>query len=759
MKNCITENHGLFSLHTEHTSYMFRIDRWGHPEHIHYGRRVEEADAEALSLKHTLPYGMSSEYTDEDPRSWRSTAPFEYTNCGIGDYRIPACEIRTSAGIVTDFRYEGFEIEDIPSPMECGFPSAYGADGELIIHLYDSVSSLQMDLHYAVYAHEDVITRRTVLRNRSAESAAIRRLMSYSVDLMEDHLKMVTFTGCWAHEAQRTDRPVRTGTLENSSNTGFSSNYANPGFLLCRSNTTEENGEAWGFNLIYSGSHKSLVSRDDHGCVRVMGGFNDESFCWHLSAGETFETPEAFMTYADGGLNMLSQRFHAFIMNHVVRGAWQFRERPVLVNDWEAFMFQFDEERLVSLARQGKELGAELFVLDDGWFGERNSDHAGLGDYTVNPAKLPHGIRGLSDRIHDLGMMFGLWFEPEAVNPDSDLYRAHPEWIIHEEGRRDLTGRYEYLLDLSRTDVQDYIIENVGRVLDEGNVDYVKWDMNRSMTAADGTLAYRYMQGLYRVLGEIFYKRPQILLESCSSGGNRFDAGMLCYSPQVWTSDDTDPVERLDIQKGTSYLYPQSTMGAHVSACPHGQTLRDTPLPTRFAVSAFGVLGYELDLTILTDAEKEEIRNQIAWYKENRRLLQFGTFSRGITDDVHERFSVSCGSEAVSGVFRRLVRAASAFEKMKTCGLEEGRYEVCGRRALLPVRTDHPFLPAAGKNAVRFADGSAALQMKEMKVSASAGALAQGICLPMVFNASGFHPEMRLPQDLGAELYTIRKAG
>lgn len=752
MKQYITEKNGIFALHTDHTSYLFRIDPWGHPEHVFYGAAVDSDDAEAIGLKHTLPYGMSIEYEDENPVSWCSTTPFEYPGSGIGDYRVSASEIRTVHGTVSDFRYAGYDIEDTQTPMESGLPSAYGAAGELILHLADDQAGLQLDLHYGVFPDADVITRRAVLRNRSGDDVLVQRLMSYSFDMMEEDLVMVTFNGCWAHEASRIDRPVRQGTMENSSNTGFSSNYANPGFLLRRRGSDENSGEAWGFNLVYSGSHKSIVSLDDHGCVRVMGGMNDENFLWTLHPGESFETPQAFMTYADSGLNMLSHHFHSFIQNHIVRGAWQKKERPVLVNDWEAFMFDFDEEKLVALAEQGKELGAELFVLDDGWFGKRDSDHAGLGDYTVIRRKLPHGIRGLSDRIHDLGMMFGLWFEPEAVNPDSDLYRAHPDWIIHEEGRKNLTGRYEYLLDLSRRDVQDYIIENVGRVLDEGHVDYVKWDMNRSMTAADGTLVYRYMQGLYRVLGEVFYRRPQILFESCSSGGNRFDAGMLCYSPQVWTSDDTDPIERLDIQKGISYLYPQSTMGAHVSACPHGQTLRMTPLPTRFAVSAFGVLGYELDLTVLSDTEKREISEQIAWYQKNRRLLQFGEFWRTECDHDHESFTVSDGAQAVSGVFRRLVRAASAPEKMKAPGLSEGRYDVLQREALLPMEKT-----VLLKNTETAPDGSCGIRLKPLHVSASEKALSHGISLPMVFNASGFRSDMRLPQDFGAELFLIRK--
>lgn len=755
MNRYIEEQQGLFALHTDHTSYLFRVDCYGHLEHIHYGRRVSLSDAEALSVKQTLPYGSAVEYEDNVQRSWRDVEPFEYGNNGIGDYRTPSCLVSHPNGTSTDFVYQGYCVEDKEQVIQNGFPCGYDASASLTIHLIDKAEKMAMDLIYTIYSKSDVITRRVVLMNRGEEALTVHRLMSFSMDMMEDQLVMVSFHGNWAKEMQRRDVPVNAGTLSISSRTGSSSNMTNPGFILRRNDTNEMHGEAWGFNLVYSGSHKSIVSRDEHGCVRVMSGFNDESFFWTLEKGEQLETPEAFMTYSADGLNTLSGHFHHFIQNHIVRGSWQYKERPVLVNDWEAFMFTFDEEKLISLARQGKELGAELFVLDDGWFGERNDDHAGLGDYNVNLNKLPNGIRGLSDKIHAMDMLFGLWFEPEAVNPDSDLYRAHPDWIIKEEGRRNLTGRYEYLLDLSRREVQDYIIENVGRVLDEGNVDYVKWDMNRHMTAMSGTFVYRYMLGLYRVLSEIFYKRPHILLESCSSGGNRFDAGMMCYSPEIWTSDDTDAMERLGIQKGTSYLYPLSTMGAHVSAVPNAQTMRSVGLPVRFAVAAFGILGYELDLTELSDIEKKEIKEQIAWYKQNRSLMQFGTFYRSDCDDAHEYFTVSDGDKAITGVYRRMVGAASPLEKLKIAGLSKGEYEIGMRNAVMPL--DIP-CPSELVGCLETAeDGSYGIRLLWKPLCAGSEALSCGIPLPLVFNSSGASPYMRYPLDFGAELYTAVK--
>ncbi|MEZ4628485.1 MAG: alpha-galactosidase, partial [Eubacteriales bacterium] len=364
-------------------------------------------------------------------------------------------------------------------------------------------------------------------------------------------------------------------------------------------------------------------------------GIHPQSFEWTLASGERFETPEAVMTFSSDGFNGMSAHFHDFVNAHIVRGDWKGKERPVLINNWEACFFRFTRSKLLRLARQARRLGVELFVLDDGWFGKRNDDHAGLGDYAVNTKKLPRGMKSFADEIRSLGMMFGLWFEPEMVNPDSDLYRAHPEYAVTTPGRAPLYGRNQLVLDLCNPDVRDYIVNNVSKILDDASVDYVKWDMNRHISDAcspvlvnQGEFYHRYMMGLYDVLSRIFRPRPQILLESCSSGGNRFDLGMLCFSPQVWSSDDTDAIERLKIQEGLSYLYPLSAMGAHVSAAPNQQTLRQTPIATRFNVASFGCLGYELDLKHLTMLERKEVREQIAYYRAHRNTLQYGRFFR-----------------------------------------------------------------------------------------------------------------------------------
>ena len=416
--------------------------------------------------------------------------------------------------------------------------------------------------------------------------------------------------------------------------------------------------------------------------MRVTSGINPIGFEWTLEPGERFETPEAVLSWSDRGFNGLSANLHRFVGTHIVRGQWRDAERPVLVNNWEGTYFDFDHRRVIAMARRGKELGAELFVLDDGWFGARNDDHAGLGDYTVNSRKLPKGLKGLAEEIRGLGLDFGLWFEPEMVNRDSDLYRAHPEWAITVPGRTPSEGRHQLILDLTRPEVRDYLVDNVGRILDSAPISYVKWDANRtfsdqfSAVTPAGELHHRYVLGLYEVLRRIFEPRPHILLESCASGGNRFDLGMLCFSPQVWASDCTDPVERLKIQLGLSYLYPQSTMGAHVTASPSAQTLRDTPLSTRFNVAALGLLGYELDPTDLTREERRRVRAQIAFYKQHRRLLQYGRLRRHeavrdnqVTVSIHE----PGGEPRVVGHYQVGSRAASAPEPLPITGLAPSR--------------------------------------------------------------------------------------
>ncbi len=760
MTQWIKEKNLVFLLRTRHSSYMFRVDQYGHLEHIHYGDRVLLEDAEVLSLKRIVPYGESVEYEDDISTSWRDVVPLEWSSDGIGDFREKPMEIHREAGTTLDFKYAGHEIKQGTVLHENTLPDPYDGDETLIVHLKDEVSKIDIDLLYTVYAMSDVITRRMRVVNGSNETVFIRKAMSFSMDMIESDLVMMNFSGSWANEMQRNDKHITCGTYVLEADLGASSNRANPGFILRKASTTEQMGKAWGFNLIYSGNHYASIGCDPHGSVRIMQGVHPARMNRPLKQGECFETPTAVMTFSDRGLNDLSHHFHQFVNHHIVRTDWKMRERPILVNDWEAFMFDFDEEKLVTLATEGKRLGAELFVLDDGWFGNRDNDFAGLGDYWVNRKKLPNGIEGLSQKIHDMGMMFGLWFEPEAVNPDSNLYRAHPDWVIRDEGYHNLRGRHELLLDLTRPEVRTYIAGNVVKILDEAKVDYVKWDMNRPMSARDQSYSYDYICSLYELLHTIFDSRPHILLESCSSGGGRFDLGMMCFSPQIWASDNTDPIDRYAIQTGYSYFYPQSVVGAHVSACPHGQTQRETPLQTRFHTAAFGAFGYELDLRILSDIERKEIQKQIEFYKEHRDLLQFGIYWRKETDENHRMACVTNahGTTAIATVFRKLISAASPAERMEVPGLcEDSLYEIVGRDFLVPIRARGPYYDMIAEEGllVEEDDGSTGLLWRGEAMHASGAALRNGILLNNVYNGTGYADKIRVPSDFGSEMYVI----
>lgn len=767
-RRSITYDKGLFHLRTEHSSYMFRVTPQGQLEHLHYGAPVRDADAEALSLKRTMPYGDSVLYPGGGAAYCLDVLPLEWSGAGRGDYRPSPVEFVTDSGSWTaDFEYVGHTITPGSTETRCGLPTAYGGDMTLAVLLRDEAAGAELRLYYTTYPAEDVITRRAELVCTGA-GLSIRKLMSLSLDLAERDLKLTTFTGGWIREAHRHDAAVE-GTLINESRTGFSSNRANPGFILSERAADERRGRVWGFNLVYSGNHMSCVSADPRGTVRVMSGISPDRFEWPLGTGESFETPEAVMCFSAEGLGGMSRAMHDFVNRHIVRGPWAGRGRPVLVNAWEGFMFDFDARRLLSVAKRAKAMGAELFVMDDGWFIGRDDDTGGLGDYEPDAKKLPEGVAGLAREVQKLGLGFGIWVEPEAVSPKSRLYAAHPDWAITEPGREPVYGRNELLLDLTRGEVRDYIVDSVTRLLDSAGISYVKWDMNRQMAGVGGAYSHRYILGLYEVLHRVFDARPDILFESCSSGGNRFDLGMLCFSPQIWASDDTDPIERLDIQRGLSYLYPLSTMGAHVSASPHAQTLRHTPLGTRFAASCFGCLGYELDLRELSPVEMREARRQIEFYKKHRMTLQYGRLYRFDLPDGREAFECVArdGAEAVTGHFRRLVHAAPAFEKLPADGLDAAAlYEVESLPTLLRISDFGGLIKHAlpvklrpGGAILRAADSLTGLRQDKERCTASGAALMDGIRLQNLFSGTGYDKALRLPGDFGSEIYLITRVG
>ncbi len=744
----ITCENGVFHLKNENFSYLFRVTRYGLLEQLHFGAPVEDADVDALSCNPGLGWGGSLLLNPNDTASSPDAIPLAWSGSGRGDFRESPIELD---GESTNFCYVNHRVLTEEEPMTCGLPQAHGCQEGLEIILEQPGARLY--LYFGLFP--TALTRRVVLENTGSRSIQIHKLMSMSLDIPGAY-NMTTFDGGWIAEMTRHTAPVSRSRVVNESTTGASSNRHNPGFLLSEPDATEQLGRVYGFNLIYSGNHYGSAQQSLQGLTRVMQGINPVNFVHDLQPGQRFETPEAVLCCSDAGFDGLSQRMHRFVLDHIVPEYWRHRERPVLFNSWEGCMFDFNHNRLVDLAKRGKELGCELFVLDDGWFGARNNDKAGLGDYTINTKKLPKGLAGLSAKVQSMGMQFGLWFEPESVNEDSDLYRAHPDWALTDR-HETITGRNQLLLDLTRPEVRDYIVENVSRILDTCGISYVKWDMNRHSVAV-GDKAHKYILGLYDVLGRIFGPRPHILLESCSSGGNRFDLGMLCYGPQIWCSDNTDPISRLEIQGSLSYLYPQSTFGAHVSASPHAQTLRATPLTTRGNVSFFGCLGYELDLKHLVSIETQEIKSQIELYKKYRRLFQFGQFHR-----MKNGWQVTLDGVTAAGVFHGMVPAAPGYEQLRLVGLEKNRrYHLRTRTQKIRVGQFAHLLKHVAPVSIdpngmvlRTADKVYGLDDGVEGYHVSGAALMSGIMLQPLFRGTGYDKNQRTQGDYGSNLYII----
>ena len=632
----------------------------------------------------------------------------------------------------------------------------------LAVYLEDKAAKLRLTLLYGVLP--TVFTRRAILENFSDTPVSIQKFMSTCTDIPGDWT-MHTFSGGWIAEMQHKKTPVTMARSCLESTTGASSSRANPGFLLAAPDATETSGTVCGFNLLYSGSHYLSAQKSLQGLTRIMQGISPSNFSWQLAPGGRFETPEAVMAWSDAGFGGVTDCFGRYVNETLIPPYWRNRPRPIVYNSWEGCMFDFTEAKLLRLGKAAKQLGCELFVLDDGWFGKRDSDTSSLGDYSVNPKKLPNGLKGLGEKLNAIGLQFGLWFEPESVSPDSDLYRKHPDWALHDSlGREDLLGRHQLLLDLTKPDVRDYIVESVGKVLDSAPISYVKWDMNRHSCAL-GAKQHEFVLGLYDVLRRIFEPRPEILLESCSSGGNRFDCGMLFFSPQIWCSDNTDPVERLHIQQSLSYLYPPSCFGTHVSASPHAQTLRATPLSTRGNISMFGCLGYELDLTELLPVELTEIRAQIEFYKAHRRTLQYGRFTRDKTDSGGTIWQAQTEEETVAGVFHGIQSAAPGYERLRVAGLDaQTQYQLDSRPQLLRVgdfgsllRHVLPVKLNPNGLAVQTADSYYKMYDGQQTVTASGAAYSAGIMLAPRFSGTGYNADGRMQGDFGSNVYFVRE--
>lgn len=760
-----------FRLDTKSTTYWFRKTRYGHLEHVYYGSLLSNEDeADSLALKRSVQIGSSVYYDREDNVYNLDGMCLEWSDNGRGDYRQSPTEfVMPDGSFVTDFVYLSHEIIEGSVEMDT-LPTAYGGVQTLKITLKDKVYPVFIDLYYTVFDKVDVISRRAVVRNDSESSVIIRRIMSMLLDIPDECFYMYTLDGGWIKEAHLHKKPVTYGINVNSSITGASSNRHNPAFMIAEADANEDYGNVYGFNMIYSGNHYSIVQKNERDYVRISMGINPHCFEWKLEKGEKFETPECIMCFSSRGFNEMSHHMHDFVNNHIVRGAYKHKERPVLINNWEAHFFKFNQTKLLNLAKKAKELGVELFVLDDGWFGKRDNDKAGLGDYDVNKKKLPGGLKDFADKLRKLGLEFGLWFEPEMVNEDSDLYRSNPDYAVKLPDRSPVFGRNQLVLDLCKREVRDYIVGKVSAILDEADVSYVKWDMNRHIAEAfsdvlknQGEFYHRYIIGLYEVLRRIFEPRPHILLESCSSGGNRFDLGMLCYSQQIWCSDDTDPIERLKIQTGLSYFYPLSSMGAHVSQAPHQQTLRDTPLSTRFNVACFGCLGYELDLKYLTPEETKEVAEQIAFYKKYRKIFQYGRFYRLKSYKPNKVIWEVVSKDkktALTGFFQTQANAAESSDRLKVIGLQEGMYTVRTRPQRLFIKRfggliKHVMPIELNPDGMLIRMANRRYSMKDCveNYKCSSAALKSGIPLNEQFIGTGYSDKVRMLGDFGSNIY------
>lgn len=633
-------NTKTFHLYNHQISYIMCVLENGHLGQLYYGKKIhDKEDFSYLVEKCGRP--MTSYVFEGDRTFSLEHIRQEYPVYGSTDYRHPAVEILQENGSrISDFQYQCYEICG-GKPKLNGLPATYTeSDDEamtLCVVLYDKVTQMKVELFYTIFEEGGVITRSVKLYNEGTRPVHLLTAMSLSLDLPDKEYVWMQLSGAWSRERHVKKRMLEPGIVAIDSMRGNSSHEHNPFMVLKRTNADENNGEVIGFSLIYSGNFRIQAEVDTHDVTRITAGINPAGFDWKLEPRESFQTPEAVMVYSDTGLNGMSQTFHRLYRKRLARGYWRDRPRPILNNNWEATYFDFTEDRLVEIAAKAKECGVELFVLDDGWFGERNNDQAGLGDWIANRERLPRGIKGLSERIEALGMKFGLWFEPEMTNKDSDLYRAHPDWILQTPERSVSHGRYQYVLDFSRKEVVDCIYEMMYQILSESRISYIKWDMNRSITECysaalpadrQGEVFHRYILGVYDLYERLTSAFPEILFESCASGGGRFDPGMLYYAPQGWASDDSDAVERLKIQYGTSMCYPISSIGSHVSVTPNHQVFRNTPLHTRANVAYFGTFGYELDLNKLSEKEIGQVKEQITFMKEYRELLQFGTFYR-----------------------------------------------------------------------------------------------------------------------------------
>ena len=687
----VNASNRLFHLQTKHTSYVFHVIEDGSLGQLYYGPKIPFKDDYA-NLNTREEHDCTNTRTDEDVEFQAELLKQEYAGLGKGDYRYPAFQITYPNGSRTsEFQYRDYELKDGKARLT-GLPSTFADDSNdsqtLTVKLADG--DLELQLHYTIFADEDVIVRSTTFVNHG-KTVFLNRALSAQLDLPDANYDFIQFAGSWSRERHLHRSHLRPGTQSISSLRTASSHQENPFFMLSRPHTDNNQGAVFGFNFVYSGNFLDSVEVDQFDTTRVLIGINPDEFGWKLNSGDSFQTPEVIFSYTDNGFNALSQQLGAFYAQHLINPHFAHQERPILINNWEATFMDFTEDKLMPIVERAKELGIEMFVLDDGWFGHRDDDRSSLGDWFVDEKKFNHGIAGFAKRVHDLDMKFGLWFEPEMISIDSKLYQTHPEWMIKTPGRGQTPGRHQFVLDMSRQEVVDYLFGLMSHIIQDAKLDYIKWDMNRNITEMYGAdlpadqqleFSHRYILGVYDLYDRLTKAFPDVLFESCASGGGRFDLGMMYYAPQAWCSDDTDAVERIKIQDGTSYGYTPSMWGAHVSAVPNDQVGRLTSIDMRAKVAYFGAFGYELDVTELSDEEQATIKQQVAFYKQYRKLFQFGTFYRletpDTSDNVYGWETVSHDKQTAIGMRYQILNGANpAYIRYYFKGLDpERRYTV-----------------------------------------------------------------------------------
>ena len=692
----IDRENRVFTLHTQNTTYQMKADLYNVLLHTYYGQRVKEEDLSYLIQYADRGFSPNPSEAGDDRTYSLDTLPQEYSTSGVGDFRLPSIVFeREDGSLMADLRYAGHELRQGKYSLN-GLPAFWGGDEweTLVISLEDAAARVLVELYYGVLEKYDLITRSVRVVNQGTETIRLRRCTSMCLDFQGGDFDFITFDGCHTLERSLNRTPLRPGVQSVESVRGASSHHHNPFVILCERGAGEEHGLCYGAALVYSGNFLAAAERTQLENNRLTLGMNPFHFCWTLEPGEGFTAPEAAVVCSPNGFGQMSRQFHRAIRENLIRDPLAGRKRPVLINNWEATEADFDEEKLVDIARSAAPLGIDMFVMDDGWFGKRDDDNSGLGDWAVNENKLPGGLQALVSRIKELGMSFGIWIEPEMVNEDSDLYRAHPDWTLGIPGKPQTRSRNQITLDFSRREVRDYIYGAIKKVLDSADISYVKWDMNRSLTdvysaalpaGRQGEVFHRYVLGVYELLERMHSDYPHMLIESCAGGGGRFDLGMLYYSPQIWCSDNTDAVDRLGIQYGTSFCYPVSTMGSHVSAVPNAQTGRTVSLETRGVVAMSGTFGYEMDLSGLTEEEKKLIRKQVTFFKEHCDLIQNGDYYRltGLSAPFTAWEQVSPDRrEALVSLVTGAAHAAAPFRILCFKGLDpELRYQVNGQGA------------------------------------------------------------------------------